>query len=85
MTDEIIRQNQNGVPAYNNTAFIKAFAQSFLDFSMSLTPNIKSAPTITPRWNMWGGEVEMLFNRTEAGTPDVQPVKTSSALMERCK
>lgn len=52
---------------------------------MSLDPNVKSASTITPRWEVWAGEVEMLFNKTEAGAPDIRPVKTSSALLERCK
>ncbi|KAF9459592.1 Alpha/Beta hydrolase protein [Collybia nuda] len=37
-------QNPNGVPPYNNTAFVKAFARSFLDFAMAHTPNQKSEP-----------------------------------------
>ncbi|GLB40131.1 putative type-B carboxylesterase lipase family protein [Lyophyllum shimeji] len=76
----------SGFPAFNNTAFIGAFSGSFLDFAMSLNPNVKSDPSnITPLWNIWAaGEVEMLFNKTAAGEPVVQPIKTSSALLQRC-
>ncbi|RDB16283.1 hypothetical protein Hypma_003046 [Hypsizygus marmoreus] len=79
--------NPGGIPPFNNAAFGKAFSESFLDFALSLDPNVKSDPagTITPTWKKWAGEVEMLFNRTEAGDPDVRPIKTSSALLDRCK
>ncbi|GLB44903.1 putative type-B carboxylesterase lipase family protein [Lyophyllum shimeji] len=75
-----------GFPAYNNTAFVKAFSGSFLDFAMSLTPNVKWDPSnLTPLWKPWAaGEAEMLFNKTEDGEPVVQPIKTSSALLQRC-
>ncbi|KAF9468189.1 Alpha/Beta hydrolase protein [Collybia nuda] len=79
-------QNANGVPQFNNTAFDKAFAQSFLNFALSLDPNIKSDPSnITPRWNTWAtGNTEMLFNKTDAGLPVVTPTATSGQLLDRC-
>ncbi|KAJ7743438.1 Alpha/Beta hydrolase protein [Mycena maculata] len=71
---------------FNNTAFVDAFAQSFTSFAISLDPNIKVAPTITPRWNKWDvGQSEMLFNKTDDGEPVVTPVVTSGALLERCR
>ncbi|KAJ7503355.1 alpha beta-hydrolase [Mycena galericulata] len=73
-------------PPYNNTAFINAFAQSFTSFIINLDPNIKVDPTtITPKWNLYEiGNTEMLFNETAAGQPDVRPITTSNALLERC-
>jgi len=77
-----------GVPPFNNAQFIDAFAQSFTSFIINLDPNIKvDSTTITPHWNKFDvGNTEMLFNRTAAapGTPVVQPITTSSTLLERC-
>ncbi|KAF8168656.1 Alpha/Beta hydrolase protein [Mycena galopus ATCC 62051] len=75
------------VPLFNNTAFIDAFAQSFTSFAISLDPNIKVDPqNITPQWNKWDvGQSEMLFNKTAADIPVVQPVNTADALLERCR
>ncbi|KAJ7152858.1 Alpha/Beta hydrolase protein [Mycena filopes] len=71
---------------FNNTVFINAFARSFISFAISLDPNVKVAPTITPRWDTWAdGEREMVFNRTEAGVPLVRARKTDEALLERCR
>ncbi|KAG6830004.1 hypothetical protein H0H92_002695 [Tricholoma furcatifolium] len=75
----------NGPPLFNNTDFIKAFAQIFTDFAISLDPNDKVSSTITPAWGRWEGQTEMLFNRTESGLPDVRAIQTSSALLERCQ
>ncbi|KAF8896534.1 Alpha/Beta hydrolase protein [Infundibulicybe gibba] len=62
-----------GSPPFANPDFDKAFSESFLNFAMSLNPGIKSDPTtITPKWNAWEGSTEMLFNKTEAGAPDIQ-------------
>lgn len=78
--------NAGGLPPYNNTDFQKAFAESFMIFAMSQNPNDKFDPTtITPPWDMWNGNTEMLFNRTEGGDPDVRLIKTSEALLERCR
>lgn len=76
-----------GTPGFNNAAFIKAFSQDFLSVARFLNPGTKFDPTnITPRWNPWAqGHTEMLFNRTEAGAPVVQPVATASGLLERCR
>ncbi|KAJ7835554.1 alpha/beta-hydrolase [Mycena olivaceomarginata] len=77
----------SSTPPFNNTAFINAFAQSFTSFIINLDPNIKVDPTtITPPWNKFNiSDTEMLFNRTAAGVPVVQPITTSDALLERCR
>ncbi|KAJ6577949.1 hypothetical protein B0H19DRAFT_1229904 [Mycena capillaripes] len=74
-------------PIFNNTAFIAAFAQSFISFAISLDPNIKVNPTsLTPKWNKWEvGHTEMIFNKTEADVPLIKPGKTSDVLLERCR
>jgi hypothetical protein len=74
-------------PAYQNTAFINAFAQIFTSFAISLDPNVKIDPaTITPHWNKWDVDhTEMLFNKTDADVPVVKPMTTSNALLERCQ
>ena len=70
----------------NITTFGESFSESFLNFVLRLNPNIKWDPSdITPTWELWNGNTEMLFNVTEAGDPDIRAVKTSSALLERCE
>ncbi|KAJ7082931.1 alpha beta-hydrolase [Mycena belliarum] len=73
-------------PPFQNTEFINAFAQLFTSFAISLDPNVKiNSSTITPYWKKWGsGRTEMLFNKT-AEEPVVKPVKTSAALLKRCR
>ncbi|KAJ7056822.1 Alpha/Beta hydrolase protein [Mycena amicta] len=72
-------------PPFNNTSFINAFAQSFTSFIINLNPNIKVSNTITPLWGTFNvGNTEMLFNRTAAGLPQVQPIVTDSKLLQRC-
>ncbi|KAJ7649060.1 alpha beta-hydrolase [Mycena polygramma] len=75
------------IPIFNNTAFIDAFAQSFISFAISLDPNIKLDPrTITPKWSRWSaGKTEMLFNKTDTNLPLVRAVRTSDALLKRCQ
>ena len=48
--------------------------------------NMKFDPTnITPHWDKYvTNETEMSFNRTEAGTPDIQPIQTDASLLWRC-
>ncbi|KAF7350386.1 Carboxylic ester hydrolase [Mycena venus] len=72
---------------YNNTQFVDAFAQSFTAFVISQDPNMKISDTILPRWDGWDpvGRTEMLFNRTDAGIPDLRQITTSDALLERCQ
>ncbi|TFK73212.1 alpha/beta-hydrolase [Pluteus cervinus] len=87
-------QNPNGVPGFSNPVFDKSFAESFLNFAMSLNPNVKvGIADATPHWDVWrnangvaavGDGVEMLFNMTAAGAPVIQPITTSSSLLERC-
>jgi len=70
---------------FNNSDFKKAFTQSFMNFAISSDVNKKLiSETITPFWPIWEGEIEMLFNKTEAGEPVVKSVSVSSALLERC-
>ncbi|KAK0463611.1 Alpha/Beta hydrolase protein [Desarmillaria tabescens] len=80
--------NANGVPPFNNTDFDKAFAESFLAFIMSLDPNETFEPTITPSWEPFSfqqsHQVEMRFNRTEAGDPAIMPFTTPEDLLDRC-
>ncbi|KAJ7653513.1 hypothetical protein B0H17DRAFT_1214629 [Mycena rosella] len=72
-------------PIFNNTDFANAFAHSFTSFAISLDPNIKVDPTnITAKWRTWSvGKMEMLLKKTDAGVPDVRPVQTDDALLER--
>jgi len=71
---------------YNNTEFVDAFAQSFISFAISLDPNVKIDPTITPQWDLYSTyNGEMLFNRTADGKPDVRLVKTDDGLLQRCR
>ncbi|KAF9445722.1 alpha/beta-hydrolase [Macrolepiota fuliginosa MF-IS2] len=77
-----------GPPNFNNTVFINNFAQSFMNFAMSLDPNVKWDPANTvPQWAKWNeqGHNEMVFNKTDAGEPAIHSVTTSTALLERCE
>ncbi|KAF8969096.1 Alpha/Beta hydrolase protein [Flammula alnicola] len=77
--------NAAGVPGFANPDFDKAFSESFLNFVLSLNPNVKWDPTnITPLWKPWGGLNEMLFNMTAAGLPDVRLIETASGVLARC-
>ncbi|KAF4596828.1 hypothetical protein EYR40_007483 [Pleurotus pulmonarius] len=73
-------------PTFNNTAFITSFSGAFLDFATSLDPNRKiDSGNITPLWlTHLIGHSEMLFNRTVGGQPDIRPIMTSAALLQRC-
>ncbi|KAH7913419.1 Alpha/Beta hydrolase protein [Hygrophoropsis aurantiaca] len=76
----------SGSPAFRNTAFIQAFARSFLSFAISLDPNRKlSGSDIKPSWNPWKpGATEMWFGKTSQNKPDVKTVRTNQALQARC-
>ncbi|KAK0211802.1 Alpha/Beta hydrolase protein [Armillaria fumosa] len=80
--------NANGVPPFNNTAFDKAFTESFLAFVVFLDPNDTFEPTITPTWNRYsfqeGRQVEIRFNKTESGDPAVLSFTTPEDLLDRC-
>ncbi|KAF8071638.1 Alpha/Beta hydrolase protein [Lyophyllum atratum] len=80
-------QTPSGFPAFNNTAFDRAFSEQFLDFAMRLNPNVKARHllNIIPPWNTWDiRNTEMLFNRTADGAPLVKATSTSSTLLDRC-
>ncbi|PFH46780.1 hypothetical protein AMATHDRAFT_50806 [Amanita thiersii Skay4041] len=47
--------NPSGRPTFDNVDFDNAFAQFFLNFAISLNPNVKTNPSnITPQWSMEG-------------------------------
>ena len=73
----------------STTTFGKSFSESFFNFVLTLDPTMKWDPSdITPAWELWndgGGNIEMLFNVTEGGAPDIRSVRTSDALLERCE
>ncbi|TFK27826.1 alpha/beta-hydrolase [Coprinopsis marcescibilis] len=74
-------------PGFNNPEFIQAFAQSFVDFTLSQDPNIKQDPTsILPQWPRWteSSPAEMLFNRS-GDLPDINTFSTAPSLTERCQ
>ncbi|PFH46775.1 hypothetical protein AMATHDRAFT_50801 [Amanita thiersii Skay4041] len=78
-------RNPSGHPPFDNVDFRTAFAQSFINFVISLDPNVKIEPTnITPQWSPWNSGNEMLFNRTEDAMPDIRQIRTSRALLKRC-
>ncbi|KAF5361006.1 hypothetical protein D9756_005124 [Leucocoprinus leucothites] len=79
--------NAGVFPPFNNTIFINNFAQSFLNFAISLDPNVKWDPANTvPQWSKWSEErrVEMLFNKTDANVPVFRSITTADGLIERC-
>lgn len=80
--------NPGGVPAFNNTEFDIAFPDSFVDFAMSLDPNIKHRPSVDkkPFWSTWSidDRTEMLFNKTENNEPVLKTTTTDAALLQRC-
>jgi cholinesterase len=80
-------QNPGGIPVlFPNPDFDKAFPEAFLNFALSLDPNVKWDPSnVTPPWAAWGGENEMLFNETAAGAPDIRAITTAKDLLQRCE
>jgi len=73
---------------FNNSEFINNFSQSFLNFVITMDPNIKwDLSNTLPQWPQWIEEdpVEMLFNRTEMGVPIFELKKTSERLQNRCE
>ncbi|KAL0578556.1 hypothetical protein V5O48_003457 [Marasmius crinis-equi] len=77
-----------GIPIpFNNTDFINAFAQPFINFAISLDPNAKVDPSnITPKWDLYSTDnTEMVFNKTAENLPDIHADTTNEALLERCR
>ncbi|KAF5360988.1 hypothetical protein D9756_005145 [Leucocoprinus leucothites] len=77
----------NATPPFENTEFKKNFAQSFLNFALSLDPNDKWDTSNTlPYWPRWTeeGREEMMFNKTEADVPVFRAVPTDEGLLRRC-
>ena len=73
--------------SYNNTDFDTAFASAFTNFILAKDPNVKVAADITPAWPTWSNEapLEMVFNKTGDGVPDIQVKNVDSKLLERCR
>ncbi|KIJ61015.1 hypothetical protein HYDPIDRAFT_177203 [Hydnomerulius pinastri MD-312] len=76
----------NGPQTPENAEFITAFSNGFMALTMSMDPNAKyNSSDITPTWKSWNqGHTEMLFNKTAAGAPVVEPFSSDNALLERC-
>ncbi|KAL1714299.1 Alpha/Beta hydrolase protein [Schizophyllum commune] len=72
--------------SYNNAEFDKAFSSAFSNFALSKDPNVKVAEDLTPTWAPWSdaSTVEMMFNKTEGGVPDIRPLKTDEWVLKRC-
>jgi len=86
--DDIAYYFGNGTaPPYANPVFDKAFAEAFLDFAISLSPNVKwDSTNVTPSFVQWvGSQSEMLFNKTAGGAPDIRRIQTDSGLLKRCE
>ncbi|VDC03515.1 unnamed protein product [Peniophora sp. CBMAI 1063] len=74
-----------GLPAFNNTAFISAFQSSFFSTAVSLNPNAHDSEDLKPNWPTFQETGKtMFFNETMTGAPEVVTISTSSALLERC-
>ena len=75
-------------PIFNNTAFLKAFSQAFMDIVVSSDVNEKLEEDVTPEWPHYDTieRIEMVFNRTEDGQrPWVKTARTSLELLDRCR
>ncbi|KAL1707495.1 Alpha/Beta hydrolase protein [Schizophyllum commune] len=72
--------------SYNNADFDTAFSSAFSNFALSKDPNVKVAEDLTPTWAPWSdaSTVEMVFNKTEGGVPDIRTSQTDEWVLERC-
>ncbi|KAL1689431.1 Alpha/Beta hydrolase protein [Schizophyllum commune] len=72
--------------SYNNADFDTAFSSAFSNFALSKDPNVKVDEDLTPTWPPWSDEsdVEMVFNKTEGGVPDIRTSQTDEWVLERC-
>ncbi|KAI0094264.1 cephalosporin esterase [Irpex rosettiformis] len=78
---------KNGhTPAFSNPEFDASFPGAIMGFVKFGNPNRHPVPDIiTPPWATYHvNHTEMLFNRTEDFQPDIRPISTDRALMERC-
>jgi hypothetical protein len=84
---EIFKKNSFAIPpTFVNTQFQRAYVGGYLSTSISLNPNMHiDADSILPKWPLWDGKNEMLYNVTEDGAPVVQVIATDSKLLDRCK
>ncbi|KAI0782410.1 cephalosporin esterase [Irpex lacteus] len=78
---------RNGhTPAFANPEFDASFPGAIMGFVKFGNPNHHPVPDIiTPLWESYkDNDTEMLFNRTEDFQPDIRPISTDPALLERC-
>lgn len=76
------------VPSFNSPEFQASFAGAFMSIVKSADPNVHPpVPNIiTPHWSTFDiGHTEMLFNMTESGQPEITPISTDPALLQRCE
>ena len=74
-------------PPFANPEFDASFAGGFTAFAkFDGNPNIHPVPeVVTPNWSLYTeGNTEMLFNRT-GNNPDIHPITTDPALLQRCE
>ncbi|KAG2743957.1 alpha/beta-hydrolase [Suillus brevipes Sb2] len=73
-------------PVFNNAQFITSFSNSFMAMVMFETPDHRYTPgDITPSWKKWRqGSMEMIFNKTSEGAPNVYTSMTDKDLLDRC-
>ncbi|KAF5360642.1 hypothetical protein D9756_005136 [Leucocoprinus leucothites] len=82
-----IMGQQFSSPPFDNAEFRNNFAQSFMNFVISLNPNTKwDSSNTLPNWPTWtsDGRAEMVFNKTESNQPSFQVVPSTDAFLQRC-
>jgi len=73
---------------FTDPVFKINFAESYLNFALSLDPNVKWDPINTlPQWPKWNETYhqEMVFNKTETDQPSFKVLSTPDELITRCK
>ncbi|KAL0948801.1 hypothetical protein HGRIS_008931 [Hohenbuehelia grisea] len=75
-------------PEYNNPVFANAFTRAFTNFAKTLDPNpTPGTPdaALVPRWESYANNrMEMVFNMTEEGRPNIKAEKINGMLVNRC-
>ncbi|KAI0782411.1 cephalosporin esterase [Irpex lacteus] len=85
--EDIVYYFPHGVtPPFPNPEFVASFAGAMAGFAKFGDPNVHPVPgIITPHWYTYAdNHTEMLFNRTEDAKPEIRPINTENAMLERC-
>jgi hypothetical protein len=72
--------------AFNNSASVSSFVETFEAAIMSLNPNVHpKLADITPNYEAWKpiSRAELLFNMTFSGRPMVHPIATDPGVLLR--